>query len=503
MPIYTDGNADLSALIVPDAYTNVEAPPAAPATGQPSNILGIVGVASWGPVNSPVKLSPAQVAAAFGPVTNRAHDLATYASIAALLGVSVLDLVRVTDGTDVAAMATIQTSGGSFTAKYTGTLGNKLQVTIASGSATSSFKVTLAIPGVVPETFDNITGTGAQAWANIASAINNGQGNTRGPSNLAVFSAGASTTTPVVGSYTLSGGLDGATTITSSVLVGTDGAARTGMYALRGTGVAVGMLADCSAPTTWSVQNAFALSEVLQMVDANVAGDTPAAFATAMGTAGVDSPWFKAMLGDWIYWSDNVNNVVRLVSPQVWYAAWKVSNPPSQSALNKQLPGIVGTQKSQANQTYSTADLQTIAGARGDVICNPCPGGAYFGCRFGRNTSSDPGRRQDAYTTMTNFLATSIDAVAGPFVGQVGTPDEQREAQSTISGFLQTLASPEAGQPQIGAFSVTVTFNNATGVQVAVVQVQYLGIVEYFVIDLTGGQTVQVVTAAQAQQILA
>ncbi len=502
MTIYLNGNVNVGALSVPDVIVNVQAPPPAPAAGQASNILGIVGTANWGPVNAAVILVPSQVAQTFGPVQNRAHDLGTAATIAALQGALVFAMVRVTDGTDAAAAATIQTSCITLTAKYTGSLGNQLQAVIAAGSAASTSKVTLSIPGGIPETFDNISGSGNALWVNMAAAINNGQSASRGPSQLVVATAGAGTTAPASATTTLTGGTDGATTITSSVMIGTDGTTRTGMYALRNSGAAVGMLAECATPSTWSTQLAFALSEGLEMVDANAAGDTPATFATAMGTAAVDNPWFKGMVGDWCYWLDTVNGVTRLVSPQAFYAGGKIAQLPSQSMLNKPLYGVVGTQKSLAQQTYSAADLLVIAGARGDVITNPVPGGSYFGCRFGRNTSSDAGRHQDAYTTMTNFLAKSLNVAGGRFVGLVMTPDEQREAQSVISGFLQGLASPASGPPQIGAFSVAVTSNNATGTQVAIVQVQYLGIIEYFIIDLTGGQTVQIVTAAQAQQIV-
>jgi hypothetical protein len=457
-----------------------------------SNILGIVGTASWGPVNSAVSAaSYAQASQSFGPIQARAHDLGTAVTIAQQQGANAFSLVRVTDGTDTAATAMIQTNGGTATAKYTGSLGASVALTIAQGSALNTFKVTISLPGGIPETFDNIPGTGAAAWTNIASAINNGNA-VRRASNIIVFAAGASTVTPIFGSYTLGGGSDGASGITSVQLIGVDGAARTGMYALRGSGSAIALLADCATPTTWSVQLAYGLSESTQLVDANAAGDTPTTFAAAMTTAGVDNPWFKAMLGDWCYWTDTVNGVTRLVSPAAFYAGWKASNPPNQSALNKPLNGIVGTQRSMANQTYSSTDLATIAAARGDVICNPCPGGAYFGCRFGRNSSSDPTRHQDAYTTMTNFLAVSLDLWGGTFVGQVMTPSEQQEAQDSIGSFLAGLQSPTGSSPLISAYSVAVTSNNATGTQVAVVMATYFGIVEYFIIDLTGGQSVVV-----------
>ncbi|MGC8165354.1 phage tail protein, partial [Salmonella enterica] len=69
--------------------------------------------------------------------------------------------VRVTDGTDVAASVVVQTNCITFTSKYTGTLGNGIQVTLSTGSAASSWRAVVSMPNRQPETFDNITGTGA------------------------------------------------------------------------------------------------------------------------------------------------------------------------------------------------------------------------------------------------------------------------------------------------------------------------------------------------------
>ena len=491
MTLFIQGGVNPSALVVPDIIVNVGAPPAGPVQGVPSNVLGIVGTANWGPVNSAALLSAQQASALFGAQQPRARDLMTAINIAALNGATVFAPVRVTDGTDTAATATIATNLITLTARYTGTRGNQAALTLSTGSAAGTFKATISLPNQVPETFDNIGGTGAAFWANLAAAINGGQGASRGPSQIMVATAGAGTTAPTAGTTTLSGGTDGAAGVTATQQLGVDGLTRTGMYALRGLGCAVAMLADCASPASWSTQTSFGISEACQMVDANVAGDTAASFAATMATAGVDSPWFKAFVGDWAYFLDTANNVTRLVSPAAFYAGLKVAQRPAESALNKPLYGLVGTQRSTANSSYSSAELQAIAQARGDVIANPSPGGAFFGCRFGRNTSSDPVRHQDAYTTLTDFLAVSLNASGGQFVGRLMTPDEYREAQSSIAALLQQLQTPVVGQPQIAGFTVVVTGNPASGVQNAKVQVTYLGIVEYFLIDLVGGTTVQ------------
>ena len=52
------------------------------------------------------------------------------------------------------------------------------------------------------------------------------------------------------------------------------------------------------------------------------------------------------MFGDWLWWSDQVNAMIRLVSPQ-GFAAGRLANlSPEQSSLNKQLYSVIGSQKS-------------------------------------------------------------------------------------------------------------------------------------------------------------
>jgi Phage tail sheath protein FI len=312
-----------------------------------------------------------------------------------------------------------------------------------------------------------------------------------------VATAGAGTTTPTAGSGTLSSGVDGTTTISGSVLVGADTTPRTGMYALRGTGAALFALADCDDSTTWGTQLSFALSESMEAVAVSPASDT---IANIGSTNTQDNPWMKLLFGDWIYWLDTINNLTRLVSPQAFYLGAKVALGVEQSVLNKGLANVVGTQKSYANQVYSAAELQALAAARVDLITNPVPGGAYFGFRFGRNTSSDPVRHQDSYTTLTNYIATTLNAGAGKFVGRLQTPTEMREAESALGAFLDNMW--QAGQIGNAAgtvpYSVKVTSGQAgSGTQKAKVLVQYFDVVEYFLVDLTGGASVQIVTAAQ------
>jgi phage tail sheath protein FI len=503
MPVVQQGSINTAALLIPDVYVQIQQPPLV-INGLPTNLLGIVGTATWGPTNSPVTLGDLRGAVqAFGAPQNRKYDLVTGLWAAALQGANQFAAVRVTDGTDIAASIAVKdittptaATGMTVTGKYTGSLGNSIQVTVSAGSAANTNKITVALPGYVPEVFDNIAGTGATFWTNAVSAINNGLTPQRGASNLVVAAIGASTAAPALATYTLTAGTDGATTITGTVLVGQDTTPRKGMYALRNTGCSVGMLTDCDDSTTWAAQVAFALSEGVYMIVTGPAGDTISNAATTKGTVGIDSYGCKVMFGDWVYFNDSINGLTRMISPQGFVAGKISALSPQNSSLNKQLYGIVGTQKSSNSQVYSSADLQALALAGIDVITNPIPAGQKFGARFGHNSSSNFAIHGDNYTRMTNFLAYTLDAAMGLFIGklQSAQPNDttRNNVKATIDNFLQTLVS----QGMIDSFQTQCDLTNNTPTRIAAgylqvdVKVRYLSVVEDLVVNLEGGQSV-------------
>jgi uncharacterized protein len=399
-------------------------------------------------------------------------------------------------------------TGATLTAFYTGTVGNTISATVSAGTKPSTFKLTINRAGYASESFDNIAGSGSALWAAMVSAVNNGQTGLRGPSQLAVATIGSSSAAPKIASVAFTGGTDGASSVTDANLVGADGvtpSARTGLYALRSSGAQVANLIDLVDSTQWPNIAAFADSEGVYIP---LAGAVGASYSTVSGnlvTAGADDPSLKVIVGDWVYWQDNVNGLLRLMSPATFAAAELANLSPQLSTLNKQLPAIVGTQRTSQNQPYSSAEIGAIATSRLDVITNPCPGGPYYGFRTGRNASSDPTRNGDNYTRMTNYLALTLAAAFGFVIGQPQTQDLRTECEGSMDSFLWNLADPNrAGGPMIGnvnggpPFSVEIDAANnptsqvALGYMVAGVQVTYLSIVWFFLVNLEGGQTVSV-----------
>ncbi len=473
--------------------------------------LGSVGVGSWGPVNMPVigLGNPAQVQAMYGPITNRVHDIATAADVYAQNFVQSMTFVRVTDGTDVAAQiqlmdtATTPALGAKLTGKYTGVVGNTFTAAVTAGTAASTYKLTLTRSGFVPEVWDNIPGTGATFWTNLVSAVNNGIPGSAGPSQNFVATIGTSTSAPnTTAVYAASGGTDGASGVTDTSLLGTDGLTRTGMYALRKTGVQVGNLIDCTTSTTWLAQASFGLSEGIYFKGSAPQGASLTTAAASLSTAGVDAYSFALSAGDFCWYLDTVNGINRSLSPATYLAAIQAATSPEQSILNKPIYGLIGTDRSLSNNTYAQSEKELAVQSRLDYIANPSPGGNYFSAQTALNSSSNSGTNGDNYTRMTNYIAFTINAAMGYVIGQLQSPAQRRNVRNTLNAFFNNMwkAEPQmigdVNNPTQQPWSVILDSSNNTtasvalGNEIAAVKVTYLSVIRRFIVNYSGGQGV-------------
>lgn len=624
MPITQSGAINTTALIVPDLYVQIVPPQNLVLNGVPTNVLGVVGTASWGPTNVPLICSNmADFARQLGPINARKYDLGTQVATAVQQGASNFRAVRVTDGTDVAASLALTgaatqapvtltyagtvtagdswgavytigsltvgitqgqvvgttgqtltqfaaavaavinnnalangaasslgiyakavagvvsiyakagttfgspvtssaggtvitqtiaagstvTAAATVSALYTGTAGNAISLVVATGGAANSLNVTVNPPtGGPPELFKNIPTTGF--WLALANAIAGGQGPLRGPSQYVTLSTPNLGVGPLTaGTYTLTGGVDGAAAVTAATLVGVDTVPRKGMYALRGQGCSIALLADADDSTQWSAIDAWGQSEGVYMIQTGPAGDTISNAVTVKTSAAIDSYSSKLMFGDWIYWFDQTNQLTRLVSPQGFVAGRLANLSPEQSSLNKKLYQIIGSQKagvvgSGQLQTYSAAELQTLFNAGIDVITNPGAGGlVMWTVRAGHNSSTNPNISGDNYTRMTNYIASTLSAGMGIYVGQVINSTLFQRIRATVMGFCANMMSQGMLGPQEDGSVPYSCLCDATnnpqsrtglGYVQADIQVRYQGINEKFIVNLEGGATVQV-----------
>ena len=162
MPIVQQGSINTTALVVPDLYVQIVPPQNLVLNGVPTNVVGVVGTASWGPVGQPVIVATmADYAQSFGPIVARKYDMGTQVATAVQQGAQNFRCVRVTDNTDSAAQAVLPATTVTFTALYTGSLGNQVVLTLTTGSKANTWRLTVSLPGLQPEVYDNIAGTGA------------------------------------------------------------------------------------------------------------------------------------------------------------------------------------------------------------------------------------------------------------------------------------------------------------------------------------------------------
>lgn len=211
MPIIQSGTVNPTSAIVPDLYVVIVPPSQLLLNGVPSNVVGLVGTASWGPVNQPMMVSSmADFAQAFGPLQNRKYDMGTHAAIIAQQAGTAMMCVRVTDGTDVKASNTTNTAC-TFTAKHSGTYGNDISVILQAGAKANTMAAVVGMPGYAAEVYQNIA-TPVTAHATVTSAVSASA--TVAVSSTAGISSGMLVTgTGVTGSPTVS------SVLTSSVVL--------------------------------------------------------------------------------------------------------------------------------------------------------------------------------------------------------------------------------------------------------------------------------------------
>ena len=131
MPIVQQGSINTTALVVPDLYVQIVPPQNLVLNGVPTNVIGMVGTAAWGPVGQPVVVGTmADYARIFGPVMPRRFDMGTQVATAVQQGAQAFRCVRVTDGTDTAAQVQLTASTVTFTALYTGALGSQIALAL-------------------------------------------------------------------------------------------------------------------------------------------------------------------------------------------------------------------------------------------------------------------------------------------------------------------------------------------------------------------------------------
>ena len=407
------------------------------------------------------------------------------------------------------AMAQTATSGSGTGATVTATWGLG-QPNIIAGSGyynPTSAPITVTLIGGGAATPGSYAPT-VTFWAALATAINAGTPQ-RGASSYIVFATCTSSAPPVTGvPIPFAGGTDGATGVTTQQLVGTDGLAssRTGMYALRGTGVDAFELCDCTDVASWGPMLALGIQEAAYPIVAAAVGTSIEDTVALRQNAGIDDPYLKVMTGDWPSFYDGYNGLTRLVSPCAIVLGLFGNLSPEQGTINKPLIAVSKTQTSSYGIVVSSGDESFAETGGVDVIGKSEDlNEDYFSLLTGRNSSSNSAANGDEYTRLTNFLIKTYEKAGRDFVGRL---QSQRPADPTRTAALQTfdsldqsLVDPASGSNGYGMIDAFLNICDLTNNPPQLVQrgylfltsrVRYLNVVRYFVINLFGGGNVSV-----------
>jgi hypothetical protein len=519
------GGLNPSSLLLDNVYINVK-PPQPVLTSANFGLDGAaVGGASWGPKNTPIRVAtPQDLIAAFGPPINSGFDIVQEGSLflnqlpqGAFIGVRVAH-----SGTDAAAAGMLVDSssadGLNLIAIYTGSFGNKLKVILQPGSksvsGTPTWMVIVAPGNLTPEVFDNIAqgGIAGEVWTNIYNALKTGVTgiNNGNPSSYVVPTLASSILPPTAASVqtvTLTGGLDGATGITSTDQLGVDGpsGSRTGIYALRSFGFDAIWLAGNSDSATWSTLSLFAQDQSGVAYASFPKNTSITAAVTAKLSAGIDTP-YEVLLKDWVTYLDSIVGMKVTVPASCVVAGIACRVSPEQSPGNKPAYGLVGTENTLnvSAQPYSNVDLGTLEAAGINIITNPIPSGNTFGLRHGKNTSSNFATSEIPYARKTNDLIRAFSGpVMGQFVDQLQSTQANDPTRESINSALNGYLGPQKANGIINDYSVRCDLSNNSvstiqaGFCYADVVVSYLAVVDKFILSLVAGQTVSVVSANQ------
>ena len=611
--VVRQGEINLAALKANGVYVLVAEPANTSLQGVETGIVGLVGTASWGPINTPKRLgSQNDDARIFGVMRDAPHDLPTDAFILRGNRVPVIVGVRVTDGTDAKSLAQLSSASsadvtlggdfhagdviavtvagvtveyaaktadatlagvaealavalnsnlafsavatafadgakvklvaktvsnaitlvaavtgedatitatasgatfsgggvdlGDYVALYSGLEGDGIEiehsVNANSTAANPLWDVTIVRPSVAAsETFTALPE--ATFGAALVAALQNGQGPSRGPSELVRFvpDSGAAAAPPSQVAFKLSGGANGDASLTSGQQLGTNLAIpATGMYALKGQGVQKMGLCGLTDTATFATQVAFAKqigTGVLLACPPNMTTAAAIALKKALGIA----DYVAWLAKDWVQFLDPVNNTLRLVPPTAFALGRIASLTPDQSPGNKPIELVVATERSLADMPYSDDEAGLLTDAGILFITNPVPGGAYWGLAHGLNTSANSATNGIEYTNMTHFLAYSLAGGFGEFIdkNQTTRNDDPLRAQASrkFNSFLfglkqDGLIEDYSVDMSFGEGKVNTAQSVRDGFMKAIVRVQYKSVVRFFVVTLIGGKTVDV-----------
>jgi hypothetical protein len=453
----------LAALNTPGAYVQLMTPTGLAVAG-PSNAIAELGTASWGPVNQAMGPfgDPGSAAFVFGQFNAALFKTDQYDLMRAVMqsmeqaqtDVSLnCWLTRISDGTDAAATITLKdtTSGTALNgitlpAKYTGTGGNSITLIIAAAGPANVYNVTVisSIGGQnYSEAFLGIAGaTGADSpfWANLNQALLFGN-QSRGPSQVlgTPTSVSATAKDPATGTFTLTGGTDGRSGVTSASFFGSDVVGnRQGIYTMRSLNIVPAFIycAGLVDSTKYATIQSFCLQEIVRAVLPFASGTSTATAVTNRQTNGISDK--RIMYArNWIYWTDPVSGSLLFTDPVAIMIGFAASLSPQLSPLNKPIFGVVGSEETSPIPGDEIGQLNSNGIW---IISNPCLQSAFWGIASATTTSANPQYQSDvSVARLQDYIGLQMATVLAPFVGQPQGERDPDPIRSAIKNNIDEL----------------------------------------------------------------
>lgn len=454
---------------LPHGVYAVSVPPPATILPVGTGVSVEVGQFPWGPSNA--LTYPGAIGSfwqTFAPAgmtrTGSAH-LATIRK-----GWPVLGAVRVADPSAAAATAAISTSAPAVcinvTAKYTGTAGNSIVITIAAPNdgISTHFNFTAQVSSASGTTTEfypncNVASSGGAVLPNLTNSV------------LLATAAYASAGTPVNGNTTMSGGTNG--TVTSAMYVGTPGGNDKGFALLEADPTINHVFTDdCSSGFRTAVnQGLTAHGLLVQNRICYLAGNSGQTAAQAQADIVTNSyqSIYNVYTDPWTYVADDTDGTTINIPGSSWGASVAAQIPPSlaiswrASAVSGLLQGISTLE---ANRSYVRAQ-NTASGIATLIPSNS--GGFTFEASV--NTSAVAGQQALERTRMGIFIAQSAVNAWYPYVDAPNVPFFQQDLVNSANSFLGVLKNNAtvnpASLPYILDYAVLPTNSSNTAATIA------------------------------------
>ncbi|MDI6711469.1 MAG: phage tail sheath subtilisin-like domain-containing protein [Bacillota bacterium] len=396
--------------------------------------IGLVGTFCRGPVNTPVTVgSLEQLISVFG---EHKPGLTGYLSARGAFhqGANDLKVVRIGAASIKAASLILKDSANIDSVKVEantpGTWGNDIMVAVVAGTTANTFKLIVTY-GSQAETFDNLT-------------LDN-LGNVKSRLIVASKVAGATQIPANIASTPLAGGDDGATTADSDYIgtIDADGR-RSGLKALDPVRVAIVLCAQQHSEAIRAALIAHcAAATIGQGLRIAVLNTPPGLTPDAAGALTGELDSMRAVMA--YPWLEPLEEPGTYVAPDGYYAGRLAVLASQQSPSNKEIVGILGTER-----LCTDAEVKTLTLARISPI-TLVPNRGYR-IRNGLNLSSDPAWSQTNLRRAFDQLEMEIYDATQWAISEENTP----KLRAAVADQLDALLSIKKAKGEIYDYKPTI-----------------------------------------------